>query len=259
MYRTGLPLWYDIAVMKYALLADIHSNLEALTAVLEDIDMHSTTEELWILGDIVGYGPDPGACIKLLRSRKHIAVSGNHDVFCTGKLDCRYLLNPEAATACRWTAKVLSPEDIEYLNGLPEVIERDDFMLVHGSPRDPLWEYVMSQSIALINFDYFRTKYCLAGHSHMPMVFKLDENGTCINLPLSETIGVVLGKDKMIVNPGGVGQPRDGDPRASYAIYDSEARMIRLHRVAYDIKLTQQKMVKQNLPVRLISRLEKGL
>ena len=132
-------------------------------------------------------------------------------------------------------------------------------MLVHGSPRDPLWEYVMSLSVALINFDYFRSKYCLVGHSHMPLVFKLGEDGHCINLPLSESVGVVLGKHKMIINPGGVGQPRDGDPRASYAIYDSEAKVIRLHRVPYDIKLTQQKMVKRNLPVRLISRLEKGL
>lgn len=245
--------------MKYALLADIHSNLEALSAVLADIDRRGGIEEIWVLGDIVGYGPDPGECIKLLRSRKHTAVSGNHDVFCTGKLDARYLLNPEAATACRWTSRVLSAEDMEYLNALPEVIEREDFTLVHGSPRDPLWEYIMSQSIALINFDYFRTKYCLVGHSHMPLVFKLEEDGHCTNLPLSESVGVVLGKDKMIINPGGVGQPRDGDPRASYAIYNSEAKMIRLHRVPYDIKLTQQKMVKHNLPVRLISRLEKGL
>jgi len=117
----------------------------------------------------------------------------------------------------------------------------------------------MSQSVALINFDYFRNKYCLVGHSHMPLVFKPGEDGHCINLPLSESVGVVLGKDKMIINPGGVGQPRDGDPRAGYAIYDSEAKIVRLHRVAYDIKLTQQKMVKRNLPVRLISRLEKGL
>ena len=252
-------MWYDNADMKYALLADIHSNLEALTAVLEDIDRRGIIEELWILGDIVGYGPDPGECIELLRSRKHIAVSGNHDIFCTGKMNALYLLNPEAATACRWTSRVLSPEDTEYLDGLPDVIERDDFTLVHGSPRDPVWEYIISKGIALINFDYFRTKYCLAGHSHMPMVFKLEETGGCINLPLSENVGAVLGKDKMIINPGSVGQPRDGDPRASYAVYDSEAKIIRLHRVAYDIKLTQQKMVKQNLPVRLISRLEKGL
>jgi len=252
-------LWYDNAEMKYAFLADIHSNLEALTAVLEDIDRRVSIEELWILGDIVGYGPDPGECIKLIRSRKHIAVSGNHDAACCGKIDVLYLMNSVAGTACRWTSRVLSPEDIGYLSGLPDVIERDDFTLVHGSPRDPFWEYVMSKNIALINFDYFRTGYCLTGHSHIPMLFKLDENGDCINLPLSENIGAVLGKDKMIINPGGVGQPRDGDPRASYAIYDSESKVIRLHRVAYDIRLTQQKMVKQNLPVQLISRLEKGL
>jgi diadenosine tetraphosphatase ApaH/serine/threonine PP2A family protein phosphatase len=245
--------------MKYALLTDIHSNLEALTAVLEDIERRAVIEELWVLGDIVGYGPDPGECIRLLRSRKHIAVAGNHDASCCGRINAMYVMNPEAATACRWTSKALSPEDIEYLNGLPDVIERDDFTLVHGSPRDPLWEYVTSRSIAQINFDYFRTKYCLAGHSHVPMVFKLEEDGRCISLPFSESVGLVLGKDMMIINPGGVGQPRDGDSRASYAIYDSEAKVIRLHRVAYDIKLTQQKMIKQNLPLRLISRLEKGL
>jgi len=245
--------------MKYALLADIHSNLEALTAVLKDIDRRGGVEELWCRGDIVGYGPDPAECIKLLRSRKHISVKGNHDVFCSGQMDALYLLNPEAATACRWTARVLSAEDIEYLKNLPDVIERDDFTLAHGSPRDPIWEYIMSQSIALINFDYFRTKYCLVGHSHIPLAFKLDEEGNCITLPLSESFGVVVGRGKILINRGGVGQPRVGDPRASYAIYDSESKMVRLRRVAYDIKTTQQKMVKFNLPVRLISRLEKGL
>ncbi len=245
--------------MKYAFLADIHSNLEALTAVFNDMDSRYGIEEIWCLGDTVGYGPDPEECIKLLRSRRHIMVGGNHDIFCSGKEDSLYLLNPEAATACRWTARKLSAADKEYINGLPDVMEHGDFTLVHGSPRDPVWEYIMSQSIAQVNFDYFRTKYCLVGHSHIPMVFKLDENGHCTILPLSENIGVVLGKDKMIINPGSVGQPRDGDPRASYAVYDSESRTVRLHRVAYDIKLTQQKMVKQNLPIRLISRLEKGL
>ncbi|MFA5629310.1 MAG: metallophosphoesterase family protein [Dehalococcoidales bacterium] len=245
--------------MKYALLADIHSNLEALTAVLEDIDKRAAVDELWIMGDTVGYGPNPSECIKLLRSRKHTAVCGNHDIYCADAPESLYIFGPEAFTSCRWTASVLTAEDIEYLKDLPNVAERDDFMLVHGSPREPLWEYVISQSVALVNFDYFRNKYCLVGHSHTPLIFKLDENKNCVGVPFTENIGVVLGKDKMIINPGSVGQPRDEDPRASYAIYDSESKVIRLYRVPYDIKLTQQKMIKQNLPIRLISRLEKGL
>ena len=244
--------------MHYALLADIHANLAAFTAVLSDIERRGGVEEFWCLGDIVGYGPDPCQCIEMLRKHKHICVAGNHDLGAIGRLALASF-NPDAAFACRWTAQQLSPDDIEYLGRLPSVIEKDDFTLVHGSPREPIWEYLISKGNAQENFTYFKTKFCLVGHSHMPLIFKQDEDGSCSFIPLSVSIGQVLGNSRMIVNPGGVGQPRDGDPRASYAIYDSDSGVVRLYRVAYDINATQVKMVKNNLPMRLVVRLEHGV
>ena len=243
--------------MRYALLADIHANLAAFTAVLDDIARRGGVEEVWCLGDIVGYGPDPNQCLELLRQCQHVSICGNHDLAATGKLDLRRF-NPDAAFAAQWTAKQLSREHIDYLESLPQVIEKDGFTLVHGSPREPIWEYLLSTNSARENFAHFSSQFCLVGHSHMPLIFRQDENGNCSSIPFSTGIGQVLGKSRMIINPGGVGQPRDGDPRASYAIYDSDPGVVRLHRIAYDIKATQMKMVKNNLPMRLVLRLEHG-
>jgi diadenosine tetraphosphatase ApaH/serine/threonine PP2A family protein phosphatase len=244
--------------MRYALLADIHSNLSALKAVLDDIDHRGGVEELWCMGDIVGYGPNPGKCIELLRQQKHISVAGNHDLGSIGKQPL-FDFNPDAAYVCRWTSKQLSAEDIEYLDNLSLTLEKDDFTLVHGSPREPVWEYLISKGSAQASFSYLKTRFCLVGHSHIPRIFKQEEDGSCSLIPLSVSIGQVLGKSCMIVNPGAVGQPRDGDPRASYAIYDSDSRVIRLYRVEYDIGSVQLEMTKKNLPMRLIVRLERGL
>jgi len=243
--------------MRYAIIADIHANLAAFTAVLEDIEHRGGVEEVWCLGDVVGYGPDPHQCIELLRQYNHVCVAGNHDWAAVGKVDTSDF-NPDAATACHWTAQQLSPDDIKYLEGLPLVIEKDDFTLVHGSPRDPIWEYVLSTSIALENFTFFQSKYCLVSHSHVPLVFKYDETGSCSLSQLSTNIGLALGRSRLIINPGAVGQPRDSDPRASYAIYDSETRSIRLYRIPYDIDATQDKMMQSGLPIRLVVRLNYG-
>lgn len=244
--------------MRYALLADIHANLNAFKAVLDDIKHRGGVEELWCLGDIVGYGPNPRQCIELLRQQKNICVAGNHDLGAIGKMPFADF-NPDGAYVCRWTAQQLSSEDIEYLESLPFVIEKDDFTLVHGSPREHIGEYLISKGSARENFSYFKTRFCLVGHSHMPLIFKQAEDGGCSFIPLSVSIGQVLGKSRMIINPGGVGQPRDGDPRASYAIYDSDSGVVRLYRVEYDISATQIEMTKKNMPVRLIVRLEHGL
>lgn len=244
--------------MRYALLADIHANLAALTAVLADIEHQGGVEEIWCLGDVVGYGPDPGRCIELLRQHKHVSVAGNHDLGATGKLELTNF-NPVAASSCRWTAQQLSPEDTGYLDSLPSVIEKEDFTLVHGSPRDPVWEYIVSVGGAKENFSHFKSRFSLVGHSHMPLVFRLDESGSCSSLRFSPGIGLVLGKRRLIINPGAVGQPRDGDPKASYAIYDSEHGVIRLYRIPYDINATQARMVEQNLPMRLVVRLQQGV
>jgi predicted phosphodiesterase len=251
-------LWYHIATMRYALLADIHANLPAFSAVLDDIDHRGGVEELWCLGDIVGYGPHPSQCIELLRRYKHTSIAGNHDLGAIDKLALSDF-NPDAAAVCRWTAQQLSASDIQYLEGLPPKLEKGDFTLVHGSPRGPVWEYLISKAVAQENFSYLKTRFCLVGHSHMPLIFKQEEDGSCSRIQLKVSIGQVLGKSRMIVNPGGVGQPRDGDPRASYAIYDGDSGVVRLYRVEYDISSTQLEMTKKNLPVKLMVRLEQGL
>jgi predicted phosphodiesterase len=249
---------YILSVMRYAIIADIHANLAAFTAVLDDIEKRGGVVQIWCLGDVVGYGPDPGECLALLRQQKHICTAGDHDWAATGKLNLS-AFDPDAATACRWTTEQLSPEDIAYLGRLPSVIEQGDFTLVHGSPREPVWEYLLSVSSARENFTCFKSPYCLVGHSHLPSIFRQTETGDASFSPFLDYIGLTLGKSRLIINPGSVGQPRDSDPRASYAILDDETKMFRLYRVNYDIELTQLKMKEHNLPVRLVSRLGRGL
>jgi predicted phosphodiesterase len=242
--------------MRVAVMADIHANLAALASVLGDIKRQGGVDELWCLGDIVGYGPDPHQCIELMQQTNHTGVAGNHDLAAIGRVDARYF-NADAAAAIRWTAEHLTPGDIKYLEGLPLSAAKGEFTLVHGSPMEPVWEYVVSTGIAARNFAHFPTRYCLVGHSHVPAAFR-EEGDACRSLGLSPGIGLLLTDCRMILNPGGVGQPRDGDPRASYAIYDSEGRRLRLYRVAYDVRATQDRMMKANLPIRLVVRLKEG-
>jgi len=242
--------------MRYAFIADIHANLAALQAVLEDIQVKGRVDEIWCLGDIVGYGPDPRQCLELVKKYCAVSIAGNHDLAAIGKIELSYF-NPAAAEACRWTMNELNPVDVHYLADLPLKVEKDDFTLVHGSPSDPVLEYVISASIAEKNFAFFDKKFCLVGHSHIPAAFR-QEGNTAQTIHLMEGVGLVLHTHRMIVNPGSVGQPRDGDPRASYAIYESEGMMLRLHRVEYNINATQDKMMQANLPVSLITRLEQG-
>ena len=243
--------------MRRAIIADIHANLAAFTAVLEDIEHRGGVAEVWCLGDIVGYGPDPHQCLELLRQSNHVCVAGNHDWAATGKIDTS-AFNPDAAAACHWTAQQLSPEDIQYLESLPLTIEKDDFTLVHGSPREPIWEYLVSTSLATANLSFFKSQFCLVGHSHIPLVFKFQDSA-CSFSPFPPDIGLVLGTGRFIINPGGVGQPRDSDPRASYALYDSKTRLVKPYRIPYDISDTQDKMMRANLPVRLVTRLTYGV
>jgi predicted phosphodiesterase len=242
--------------VRCGIIADIHSNLEALTSVLADIDRRGGVDRLWCLGDVVGYGPDPHRCIELLRQREHVGVAGNHDWAAIGKLDTAYF-NPDAAAAARWTSSQLTLEDIRYLDDRPLAITEGDFTLVHGSPRQPVWEYLLSADSARQNLAHFQTQFCLVGHSHQPLVFQCRQADSCSlsNLPPLLT----LAADRLIINPGAVGQPRDGDSRASYAIYDTDAGSIRHYRVPYDIAATQSKMAGHGLPAHLASRLSDGV
>ena len=243
--------------MRYAILADIHSNLTALEAVLADIEKHGRADETWCLGDIVGYGPDPHESIELLRKVSSTFVAGNHDWAAIGKIDTS-LFNPEATEAAHWTAGQLESEDIRFLERLPLVIEKGNFTLAHGSPGDPIWEYVLSAETAEENLGHFKTKYCLIGHSHVPLIFECNEFNSCSLIRPAVDRHIKLGDKRMIINPGGVGQPRDNDPRTSYAIYDNESGFLTFHRIEYDIKSVQRKMEQMGLPNRLISRLAYG-
>ena len=255
----------DIAGMKFVIIADIHGNLDALFAVLLDARKRGGFREIWCLGDIVGYGPEPHACIELLRQYKHICVAGNHDWAAIGSIDIADF-NPYAAQAILWTREQLSDDDMDYLQKLPERITKGNFTLVHGSPRHPIWEYLdmdwLTAKDIEENFDSFNTRFCLVGHSHKPVVFKQDNSRhySIIVNPHEIKLGPKSSKSsrRLIINPGGVGQPRDGNPEASYAIYDSRAQVVYHYRVGYNITATQQKMAEHNLPLSLIERLSYG-
>jgi len=242
--------------MRYAILGDIHGNLAAFQTVLRDIDIRGGFDKIWCLGDVVGYGPDPHECIELLRQYEHLCVAGNHDWAAIGNIDTLDF-NPDAAQACRWTGQRLAEEDIDYLQSLSLILCEEDFTLVHGSPREPLWEYILSIEAAQDSFAYFGTAFCLVGHSHAPLVFECIDD-VIVYKEFADGADLQLGENRLIINPGGVGQPRDGDPRASYAVYDTGTRVVYHRRVEYDIEATQKRMEEQGLPPRLILRLGYG-
>ena len=245
--------------MRIAIIADVHSNLEALEAVLRHAEGEDALGEVWCLGDIVGYGPDPSACLALLRRFDLRCVPGNHDHAAIGLLPTDDF-NRDAAAAAHWTAGQLSPEERQYLENLPHVLEEGDFSLVHGTLRWPIWEYLYSPDAALAHFQRQQTPFGLVGHTHVPMLVMEDEKadeGCRMYYPSDGTM-VKLGDRRLIVNPGGVGQPRDGDRRTAYGVYDGDARTVTLHRLEYDIAATQKKMEAAGLPRWLIHRLSTG-
>ena len=243
--------------MRALILSDIHSNLEALTAVMDDAVCRGGFEMVWGLGDLVGYGPDPGACMRLIRRRRILCVAGNHDLAAVGKRNADDF-NYAAKAAIRWTSSQLSDEEADFLANLPSVVTAPPFTLVHGSLRAPVDEYLLGQDSALATLDLMQTPFCLVGHSHIPFICR-ENAGSPTFFQFTEDEVYSLGEERLIINPGGVGQPRDRDPRPSYAIYDSAANTIQRHRVTYSIKTTQEKMRKANLPEYLIERLNHGV
>ncbi len=242
--------------MRTLVLSDIHANLVALEAVL---DAAGQWDRVWFLGDLIGYGPNPNECIERLRDLGPLALSGNHDWAVLDKLDTDEF-NDDARKLVRWTRHELTAENRAYLETLPPLHVEAPFTLAHASPRHPVWEYILDLQTASENFGHFQTPVCLVGHSHIPALFLLDEAAAELSFYLvgeSETVELNLGR--LIINPGSVGQPRDGDPRASFAILDDEAQTWTLHRVAYDIAETQRRMRAHKMPSRLIERLEYGM
>ncbi|MDE2803439.1 MAG: metallophosphoesterase family protein [Chloroflexota bacterium] len=243
--------------MRCLVVADVHSNQEALQAVIADAESGGGFERVLCLGDVVGYGPDPGECLALLRSYPHAAVAGNHDLAAIGELSVE-TFNPAARAAALWTRHRLTPDEQAYLRSNPLRHEESGATLVHGTPREPVWEYflpwLMPPQVTDECFSLFVTPLCLLGHSHLP--FACDESGAVTPLQPGMTLAVDGGRT--IVNPGSVGQPRDGDPRAAYAVYDTEACSLTHHRVPYDIERTQLKMAEAGLPDSLAVRLSFG-
>jgi diadenosine tetraphosphatase ApaH/serine/threonine PP2A family protein phosphatase len=223
--------------------------------VLKDIENRGKTDEIWCLGDIVGYGPDPHDCIETVRQYCSCCVAGNHDWAAVRKIGT-VQFNIAAGDAIVWTRTQLKPEDIGFLESLPLIMEKDDFTLTHGSPRDPIWEYILSEEDAGRNLQHFKTRYCFIGHSHLPLIFECEDICNLFEPEAGEEIK--LGEKRLIINPGAVGQPRDNDPRASYAIYNSQSKTVTFHRVTYDIPSVQQRMREAGLPDKLINRLAFG-
>jgi diadenosine tetraphosphatase ApaH/serine/threonine PP2A family protein phosphatase len=243
-------------VPRIAVVADIHANLAAFEAV---IGAWGEIDEVWCLGDLVGYGPDPNECVARLRGFPHVCLPGNHDWAALGRIDTDDF-NPAAKTAAEWTSAALSSETRAYLESLGETLVLEPFTLVHGSLRSPIWEYLLDAAAARANFELLRTDYCLIGHSHVPLMFSTREDGRIDARLLSPEGPMDLSGARRFLNPGSVGQPRDGDPRASFGIIDLEDSQARfeLIRVEYPIEETQARMRAVNLPDPLVQRLALG-
>lgn len=241
--------------MRILVISDIHANLAALEAVLADAA--GEWEQMWCLGDVIGYGPDPNECVALVRSYNPVCLSGNHDWAILGKLPVEEF-NPEAQTAILWTRRQLTEESRAYLDNLPPLLVHPPFTLAHASPRQPIWEYVTDGETAAANFAHFETPYCLVGHSHVPIIFQqVNPTRLAVYRPVYQQ-PVFLGDLRLIINPGSVGQPRDSDPRAAYALLDTDELTWEYRRVEYPVATTQAKMRQAGLPYRLIARLEVG-
>lgn len=221
--------------MRYGIVADIHGNQEALLAVIRQLE--GKVDQIVCLGDVVGYGPNPNECCELLRERKILSVAGNHEKATIGEIELAWF-NKNAAAAVRWTQKVLTPENLQYIQGLPLTLDFPKFQIVHGSLVNPAEEYLTDLNAALPTFALMEKPLLFVGHTHRPL--NLGQEG------------------KKIVNPGSVGQPRDGDPRSAYIIYDSVKEETPLFRVKYDVETVQKKMRTAGLPQFLIERLSEG-
>jgi len=242
--------------MRIAITSDIHANLVALDAVLEHA---GPVDAIWNMGDAVGYGPQPSECITRLCEFGAIWVAGNHERAATGAISTDEF-NPAAATAAQWTANRLAADERAFLDALPETRIEGDFTLVHGSLRWPIWEYLVDFETARAHLSLQQTPFGFVGHTHIPMqVTELPEDRQGCELHrLADGDIVELGESRLVLNPGSVGQPRDGDKRASYGLLDTDARTFILRRVEYDIASTQKLMGEAELPHWLIERLAIG-
>jgi predicted phosphodiesterase len=240
--------------VRVAVLSDIHANLVALDAVLGAL---GSVDAIWHLGDVVGYGPDPDGVVARLTEVGAVGVRGNHDAAAAGGDEIDWF-NPDARAAMEWTRERISETTRDWLAGLPERHTQDAFGLVHGSPREPLWEYIVSVPIARANLALLTTSIGLYGHTHLPMVFA-ERDGVVEQIEPGNGSTFALAGRRALMNPGSVGQPRDGIPTASHLVIDTETDRCTWHRTAYDIEAVQESMRDAGLPDRLVQRLSYGL
>ena len=240
--------------MRIAVLSDIHSNLSALEAVLAAI---GEVDAVWQLGDVVGYGPEPDGVVERLEVAGAVGVKGNHDAAAVGGSEIDWF-NPDARRAMEWTRAAISSVTARTLAALPQSRVIDDCTLVHGSPREPLWEYVTSVPVARTNLAALQTRIGLHGHTHLPVAFVEEDGRIEVVSPGDGSVLELRGR-RALVNPGSVGQPRDGDPRSSFLVLDTVADTVRWQRTAYDIAGVQAQMRAAGLPAPLAARLGLGL
>jgi predicted phosphodiesterase len=249
--------------MPILVISDIHANLIALESVLSAA---GPVDAVWCLGDLVGYGPDPNECIERVQNLSNLTcIIGNHDSAVLNQID-PYSFNSEARYAIEWTQRILNESSLSFLRGLPELVDTSEMdnnfkhaiTLAHGSPRQPVWEYLLDLHTATQNFEYFDTAYCFVGHTHLPIIFHYPQNGVAARPVVPESDTRIVLSPRAIINPGSVGQPRDRNPLASFMLYDPVQEILEYYRVPYDIQTVQQRMKVAGLPDRHIRRLEAG-
>jgi predicted phosphodiesterase len=241
--------------MRVAVISDVHANRHALDAVLEALEAEQP-DAVWCLGDTVGYGPQPNECCELVRPRADVCLIGNHDLVALGDIDTGDF-NPEAAAAARWTADVLDDASRDFLSALEPVAEVDGTDLYHASARDPVWEYILSEEAAAATFELAEARLILVGHSHIALALS-EGPGRFVGGGLARGGTELELEGRWLLNPGSVGQPRDGDPRAAWLLLDLERRVASFRRVDYPVDRTQAEMRERGLPPSLVLRLARG-
>jgi predicted phosphodiesterase len=242
--------------MRIALLSDVHGNLPAFRAVLDDVDSQSA-DEIWCLGDLVGYGAEPDGCVSLARERCELSLAGNHDLVVTGDIPIGDF-SSSAAAAARWTQETIGEETMGYLRGLSSSDPKREPALYHASPRDPVWEYVLSSWQADECLDLMDARVGAIGHSHVALWFRRDDSGQVSGGTADADLEQDLSEGRWLVNPGGVGQPRDGDPRAAWLLLDTGTWKATWRRVEYPIDEAARAIEDAGLPRVLAERLYTG-
>jgi len=242
--------------MRILVISDIHANYEALQSVLADA---GAVDETWCLGDMVGYGPDPNLCVETIRSLPNLTcLLGNHDVALLGRMPLT-AFNGEARRSLDLQSRVMTADNVDFLRSLPESVQVcSEVTLAHGSPRDPVWEYILNTLSARLNFKEFETPFCFVGHSHLQCVFQWEEARDRVSMEVPAPGRALSMTLRAIFNPGSVGQPRDRNPKAAYAIFDPEARTWEPRRVEYDIAAVQARIREIGLPEKHAIRIADG-